>query len=138
MKLVKVLVPSGLSTLVAGLLPSNVSIGRNISVTKHAGPPVDNLQLGIKTTGSKSPPAFDVVQIAGSGWDPTNVAIPEAWEKYAGKGSWLDCLFAMSDEEAGTAWPDPLGRTPKSASSQWTGTLESKSIDVAKEAEYSS
>lgn len=30
----------------------------------------------------------------------------------------------MMDEEARKAWPDPLGRTPKSASSQWKGTLE--------------
>jgi hypothetical protein len=130
MKLAQILTSTWFSTSISGLLFSNSSIERNVSITHHAGLPVDNLKFSAETVGSKSPPGPDVVQIAGSTWDPKNFATPEAWEKYAGKGGWLNCLFAMSDEEAGAAWPDPLGRTPKSASSQWVGTLEGKYVDM--------
>jgi hypothetical protein len=130
MKLAQILTFTWFSTSISGLLLSNPSIERNGSITHRAGLPVDNFKFSAEIVGSKSPPGPDVVQVAGSTWDPKNFATPEAWEKYAGKGGWLNCLFAMGDEEAGAAWPDPLGRTPKSASSQWVGTLESEYIDM--------
>jgi hypothetical protein len=135
MKLAQILTFTWFSTSISGLLLSNPSIERNGSITHRAGLPVDNFKFSAEIVGSKSPPGPDVVQVAGSTWDPKNLATPEAWEKYAGKGGWLNYLFAMSDEEAGAAWPDPLGRTPKSASSQWVGTLESEYIDMENKVE---
>jgi hypothetical protein len=128
MKLAQILTFTWFSTSISGLLLSNPSIERNGSINHRAGLPVDNFKFSAEIVGSKSPPGPDVVQVAGSTWDPKKFATPEAWEKYAGKGGWLNCLFAMSDEEAGAAWPDPLGCTLKSASSQWVGTLESEYI----------
>ncbi|KAH9863562.1 hypothetical protein J1614_009494 [Plenodomus biglobosus] len=57
-------------------------------------------------------------------WDPNDVATPEELTRYATKGSAMRCLMEATDKEAGQSWPDPLGRTPYSASSAWRGTLE--------------
>ena len=73
---------------------------------------------------SSAPP--DTVQIAGNIWDPNSVATKEEIDKFRDKGNFLACLLDMTDEEAGKAWPDPWGRTPKSASSVFKGTLEGK------------
>lgn len=62
-------------------------------------------------------------------WDPNDVAPNEDFVKHQAKGNLLRCLLEMTDEQAGKAWPDPLGQTPKSASSQWKGTLEGTHIN---------
>jgi hypothetical protein len=78
----------------------------------------DSKVLAHKFYGSPIAP----VQVA-SPYDPNKFASEDEIAKYQPKGAWLSCLLDMTDEEAGKAWPDPLGRTPKSASSQWRGTL---------------
>ncbi|CBX97537.1 hypothetical protein LEMA_P089460.1 [Plenodomus lingam JN3] len=59
-------------------------------------------------------------------WDPNRVATNEQLAHFATKGSALRCLMEATDAEAGRSWPDPLGRTPYSASSAWKGTLENE------------
>lgn len=83
----------------------------------------DSKVLADKFYGSPIAP----VQVAGP-YDPNKFASEEEIAKYGPKGAWLGCLLDMTDEEAGKAWPDPLGRTPKSASSQWRGTLTGSSF----------
>jgi hypothetical protein len=102
---------------------------RNVSVINHARLPVDDLKLSIEAIDSKSITPSDSVQLAAI-WDPENIAHEEDWEKYVIKGGWLGCLLDATDEDAGKAWPDPLRRTPKSASSQWKGTLGGKYFDT--------
>jgi hypothetical protein len=69
----------------------------------------------------------DTVQVAGTDWDPTNIADDATWQKYKKKGNWLRCLMEMPDEVAGRQWPNYLNRNPPSARSEWQGTLEGKS-----------
>jgi hypothetical protein len=70
-------------------------------------------------------PAPDVVQGASDivSWDPKGISDDAEVQKYQEKGNWLGCLMDASDAQAGLMWPDPFGRTPKSARSPWAGTL---------------
>jgi hypothetical protein len=65
------------------------------------------------------------VQLSGQ-YDRNNIAFIQDVGRYAAKGSWLGCLVDATDGDAGKAWPDPWNRTPKSATSRWSGTLESR------------
>jgi hypothetical protein len=78
---------------------------------------------GSNRNGRPTSPA-DNVQIAGL-YDPGETATAEAWTKYKEKCAFLTCLLVMTDEDAGKAWPE--NGNPKSASSEWQGTLESMS-----------
>lgn len=92
--------------------------GTNSTYLQH----VNATKLG---AGHGNPAPNLDVQTAGS-WDPTDFSTPEEFDYYREKGHWLQCLLMMTDEEAGNALPDPFGRTPKSASSQWQGPLWSE------------
>jgi hypothetical protein len=124
MKLTTLSLAAELLNLVTGLVPGNISVKRNISITHRAELLVDDLKLSIETGSGQAIPSPKDVQTAAK-WDPENLANEADIFKYVTKGRWLGCLLDANDEDAGKAWPDPLGRTPKSASSQWTGTLES-------------
>lgn len=78
----------------------------------------------IGATGGSKASSSNPVHIAAR-YDPNIVASAQEVARYTAKGNWLGCLLEATDENAGKAWPDPLGRTPKSASSQWVGTLKS-------------
>jgi hypothetical protein len=133
MKLATILAWAGLATSIYCLAPSHVSIERNVTLTKHLGSSVDHLKLGVELVDSKFLSAPNVAQITSEKFDINDIATPEEWQRYVGKGGFLGCLLDMSDEKAGEAWPDPLGRTPKSASSQWVGTLERKQFFMDQE-----
>lgn len=64
------------------------------------------------------------VQIAGE-WDPNEYAPQEDIDDFERKGEFMNCLFPLSDADAGKAWPDlKKQRPPNSASSRFRGTLE--------------
>jgi hypothetical protein len=126
MKLATILAWSGLATSIYCLSPSHISIEQNATLARHLGLSVDHLKLIFELFDSKFLPAPNLAQLTSENFDINDIATPEEWLKYVRKGSLLGCLLDMSDEKAGVAWPDPLGRTPKSASSQWVGTLECK------------
>jgi hypothetical protein len=86
-----------------------------------------NNGIAFDTDGTTKAPPLDSVQLGGP-YDPYNIAPVQVVEQYKIKGSFLGCLLDATDENAGNAWPDPLARTPMSASSRWSGTLESKCV----------
>ncbi|KAG9186291.1 hypothetical protein G6011_02847 [Alternaria panax] len=84
------------------------------------------IELPVRTSSFNSNPGLNTIHIA-TNYDPYNIANAATWNKYSKKGRALNCLLDMTDEQAGKQWPDPLGRVPTSASSEWKGTLEGKS-----------
>jgi hypothetical protein len=79
------------------------------------------------STNDKHPTSIpDSIQVAGTGWDPHNIADDASWQKFKKKGNMFYCLMDMPDVVAGNKWPDPYKRTPPSASSPWKGTLQGK------------
>lgn len=70
--------------------------------------------------------SLDGVHVVGD-FDPMAPASVPELDKYIKKAkSMSDCLLKLTNEDAGKAWPDPLGRNPKSARSQFQGTLEGR------------
>jgi hypothetical protein len=88
------------------------------SLSRSLSTPADAL-LGNSTS---SPGSSTLV--ARALFDANNVATDAMFEKQRAKGHFLGCLLVATDEAAGKGWPDPYGRTPKSAKSIWTGTLQ--------------
>jgi hypothetical protein len=111
-----VLVLIGLFSLALGLVSSNQSAAEVL---------VHNLNISAKASGNAASPPSNGIQIAAL-WDPNRFISEEDMAGFQAKGSWLTCLLDATDENAGKAWPDPYNRVPKSARSQWTGSLACK------------
>lgn len=105
-------------------VPRSAELGSDIPSVSLDAP--KNTTYGIPGLNISSDSEPDVIRVAGGTWDPNDLATQETLTYYEEKGAWLNCLLEMTDGVAGQAWPDPLGRTPASASSQWKGTLQSK------------
>jgi hypothetical protein len=88
-------------------------------------PRIDKVRNASVTLRNATLPELDVVRTAAV-WNPNNLANDQVMATYQRKGHWLGCLLDANDAGAGKAWPDPYGRTPKSARSPWIGTLQSK------------
>jgi hypothetical protein len=87
MKLANILAWSGLATSIYCLSPSHVSIERNATLAKHLGLSVDHLKLIVELVDSKFLPAPNLAQIASENFDINDIATPEEWQRYVGKGS---------------------------------------------------
>ncbi|KAI8933919.1 hypothetical protein NX059_009612 [Plenodomus lindquistii] len=95
-------------------IDGNVSMFAVAPVARfNSAPREAELTRDLATTPSSA------IQVAAD-WDPNEVATPAEIQEFASKGNRMRCLLDMTDALAGKEWPDPLGRTPASASSPWT------------------
>ncbi|KAF2824630.1 hypothetical protein CC86DRAFT_407797 [Ophiobolus disseminans] len=128
----------GLLALVSGRVPHHRSLERSAVLVNDSWPPVQGrTEYPAGHGGIKSDSAGMVQIVARAIWDPSKIATNELDAVHQGKGGWLGCILDATDENAGKMWPDPLSRTPKSASSQWADMLETELAKWAwKEADY--
>jgi hypothetical protein len=119
------LLAAGFLTAVLGRVSEHIHpehsapLKRNVqSLSRSLSTPADAL-LGNSTSSLGLATLF-----ARAVLDPNEVASDALFEKHRAKGHWLGYLLDATDEGAGKGWPDPHARTPKSARSIWTGTLQ--------------
>jgi hypothetical protein len=118
----------GFTTLTLGRVASSISLDLEFAqINTYHLPDQEADGSFVAPAGFEAPKLSipSTVQVAGE-WDPNDVATASEWVRFLQRGKWMGCLLPATDEEAGKAWPDPLNRTPKSASSSWHGTLQSE------------